>query len=49
MKLGYALRASAASPAVGYLALHKEQQQGVIDAAFRPDLDIKNNPRSNRK
>jgi len=48
MKLGYALRASAASPAVGYLALHNEQQKAVIEAAFRPDLDIKNNPRSKR-
>ncbi len=48
MKLGYALRASAAAPAVGYLALHYEQQKAVIDAAFRPDLDIKNNPRSKK-
>ena len=49
MRLEYALRASAASPAVGYLALHKDQQKGVIDAAFRPDLDVKNNPRSKNK
>jgi 2-oxoglutarate dehydrogenase E1 component len=48
MKLDYALRASAASPAVGYLALHNEQQKGVIEAAFRPDLDVKNNPRSRK-
>jgi 2-oxoglutarate dehydrogenase E1 component len=48
MKLGYALRASAAAPAVGYLALHNEQQKAVIEAAFRPDLDIKNNPRSKK-
>jgi 2-oxoglutarate dehydrogenase E1 component len=48
MKLGYALRASAATPAAGYLALHNEQQKAVIDAAFRPDLEIKNNPRSKK-
>jgi 2-oxoglutarate dehydrogenase E1 component len=41
MKLDYALRASSASPAPGYLALHNEQQKDVIDAAFRTDLDIK--------
>jgi 2-oxoglutarate dehydrogenase E1 component len=48
MRLDYALRASAAAPAVGYLALHNEQQKAVIEAAFRPDLDIKNNPRSKK-
>jgi 2-oxoglutarate dehydrogenase E1 component len=48
MKLGYALRASAAAPAVGYLALHQEQQKAVIEAAFRPDMDIRNNPRSKK-
>jgi 2-oxoglutarate dehydrogenase E1 component len=48
MRLDYALRASAAAPAVGYLALHNEQQKAVIEAAFRPDLDVKNNPRSNK-
>jgi 2-oxoglutarate dehydrogenase E1 component len=48
MKLGYALRASAAAPAAGYLALHNEQQKAVIEAAFRPDLEIKNNPRSKK-
>jgi 2-oxoglutarate dehydrogenase E1 component len=41
MKLGYALRASAASPAAGYLAVHNEQQRAVIEAAFRPNLDIR--------
>ncbi len=41
MKLGYALRASSAAPAAGYLSVHNEQQKAVIDAAFRPDLDIK--------
>jgi len=44
MKLGYALRASSAAPAAGYLAVHNEQQKAVIVAAFRPDLDQKNNP-----
>jgi 2-oxoglutarate dehydrogenase E1 component len=44
MKLGYALRPSSASPAAGYLAVHNEQQKAVIDAAFRPDLEVKNNP-----
>ncbi len=32
--LGYAMRASAASPAVGYLSLHSEQQKELLDAAF---------------
>ncbi len=41
MKLGYALRVSSAVPAAGYLSVHNEQQKAVIDAAFRPDLDIK--------
>ncbi len=44
MKLGYALRASAAAPAVGYLALHNEQQKAVIDAAFRADIEQRINP-----
>ena len=33
--LAYALRPSAASPAVGYADLHKIQQQEVVDAALR--------------
>ena len=33
-KLAYALRPSSASPAVGYLAKHNEQQKAVIDAAL---------------
>ncbi len=41
MRLDYALRASSAAPAAGYLAVHQEQQKAVIAAAFRPDLDIK--------
>ncbi len=41
MHLDYALRPSAAAPAVGYLALHNAQQKAVIDAAFREDLNIK--------
>ncbi|MDP2142672.1 MAG: 2-oxoglutarate dehydrogenase E1 component [Gallionella sp.] len=48
MRLGYALRPSSASPAAGYLAVHNEQQKAVIDAAFRPDLDVKNNPGAHR-
>ncbi len=48
MKLGYALRPSSASPAAGYLALHHEQQKAVIDAAFRPDLSVTNNPGAHR-
>jgi 2-oxoglutarate dehydrogenase E1 component len=44
MKLGYALRASSAAPAAGYLALHNEQQKAVIAAAFRPNLDETNVP-----
>ncbi len=41
MHLDYALRPSAAAPAVGYLALHNAQQKAVIEAAFRADLNIK--------
>ena len=37
--LGYALRPSSASPAVGYLSLHNEQQKEVVDAAFREIID----------
>ncbi len=48
MDLGYALRASSAAPAAGYLALHNEQQKAVIEAAFRDDLDQRNNPRSKK-
>ncbi len=33
-KLSYALRASAASPAGGYVALHLQRQKAVIDAAL---------------
>ena len=44
MRLEYALRPSSAAPAAGYLAVHNEQQKAVIEAAFRPDLDVKNNP-----
>jgi 2-oxoglutarate dehydrogenase E1 component len=44
MRLAYALRPSSASPAAGYLATHNEQQKAVMDAAFRPDLDVKNKP-----
>lgn len=44
MRLDYALRPTSASPAAGYLAVHTEQQKAVVDAAFRPDLDVKNKP-----
>jgi 2-oxoglutarate dehydrogenase E1 component len=37
--LGYALRPSSASPAVGYLSLHIEQQKEVVNAAFREIID----------
>ncbi len=37
--LGYALRPSSASPAVGYLSLHNEQQKEVVNAAFREITD----------
>jgi 2-oxoglutarate dehydrogenase E1 component len=33
--LGYALRPSSASPAVGYLAKHNEQQKAVVEAALK--------------
>lgn len=36
--LGYALRPSSASPAVGYLAKHKFQQNELIVAAFREKI-----------
>ncbi len=48
MTLGYALRVSSAAPAAGYLAVHNEQQKAVIVAAFRPDIELKNNPGANR-
>ncbi len=37
-ELGYALRASSASPAVGYLARHKFTQNELIVAAFRDKI-----------
>ncbi|WP_035384549.1 2-oxoglutarate dehydrogenase E1 component [Ferriphaselus sp. R-1] len=48
MQLGYALRASSAAPAAGYLALHNEQQKAVIEAAFRADITQRNNPGAKR-
>ena len=44
MRLSYALRASSAAPAAGYLAVHNEQQKAVIQAAFRAELDLTNYP-----
>ncbi|HLR78215.1 MAG TPA: 2-oxoglutarate dehydrogenase E1 component, partial [Burkholderiaceae bacterium] len=35
-KLGYAGRAASASPAVGYLAKHVEQQRALLEQAFGP-------------
>ena len=37
--LGYAMRKSSASPAVGYLSLHAEQQKELVQAAFAPITD----------
>jgi 2-oxoglutarate dehydrogenase E1 component len=37
--LAYAMRASSASPAVGYLSLHLEQQKALVEAAFAPITD----------
>jgi len=37
--LGYAMRASSAAPAVGYLSLHNEQQKELVNAAFAPLTD----------
>ena len=37
--LGYAMRASSASPAVGYASLHNEQQKALVEAAFEPLTD----------
>ncbi|MGH8725398.1 MAG: 2-oxoglutarate dehydrogenase E1 component [Burkholderiales bacterium] len=34
--LGYAMRASSASPAAGYQSLHNEQQKALLEAAFAP-------------
>ena len=36
--LSYALRPSSSSPAVGYLALHVEQQKALLAAAFRATI-----------
>jgi 2-oxoglutarate dehydrogenase E1 component len=38
-ELGYAMRASSASPAVGYATLHNEQQKELVEAAFAPLTD----------
>ena len=38
-ELGYAMRASSASPAAGYLSLHNEQQKELVEAAFAPLTD----------
>lgn len=37
-RLGYAGRAASASPAVGYMAKHQEQQRALIEQAFAPKL-----------
>nr|MBA2351536.1 2-oxoglutarate dehydrogenase E1 component [Burkholderiales bacterium] len=37
-KLSYALRASSASPAAGYLARHNAEQKALVDAVFRDEL-----------
>jgi 2-oxoglutarate dehydrogenase E1 component len=37
--LAYAMRASSASPAVGYTSLHNEQQKELVDAAFAKVTD----------
>jgi len=37
--LAYAMRKSSASPAVGYLSLHNEQQKELVNAAFAPVTD----------
>ncbi|WP_298015213.1 2-oxoglutarate dehydrogenase E1 component [uncultured Castellaniella sp.] len=37
-KLGYAGRPASASPAVGYMAKHQEQQRALIEQAFAPKL-----------
>ena len=40
-QLTYAGRASSASPAVGYLQLHTEQQKALVDAALSMDAASK--------
>jgi 2-oxoglutarate dehydrogenase E1 component len=37
--LGYAMRQSSASPAVGYQSLHTEQQKALVETAFKPLAD----------
>ncbi|WP_171165814.1 2-oxoglutarate dehydrogenase E1 component [Usitatibacter palustris] len=39
--LAYAGRDSSASPAVGYLALHAEQQKALVEAALSPETSTK--------
>jgi hypothetical protein len=37
--LAYATRKSSASPAVGYLSLHNQQQRELVEAAFAEITD----------
>ncbi|AFZ82616.1 2-oxoglutarate dehydrogenase E1 component [Candidatus Kinetoplastidibacterium crithidiae] len=39
-KLGYAGRTASASPAVGYLAKHQEQQKNLVDQAFAQKFKV---------
>ncbi len=40
-RLGYAGRKSSASPAVGYLSKHNEQQKELVDTALSPETAAK--------
>jgi 2-oxoglutarate dehydrogenase E1 component len=47
--LSYSGRASSASPAVGYLAKHNEQQRDLVDVALRFDVETKTDAKTDAK
>ena len=48
-ELAYAMRPSSASPAVGYLSLHNEQQKELVATALRADRRQPGAPRAGHR